>query len=111
MKIDQLSDIEPGNRLAEDIFNFQGLLLLKKDTMLSEKNIRMLKSWGVSEVQIKGNVSDHHDNAGPSSEELRGLVRKKLQERFGNIDDDPIMQEIMATALNLMMKRAVNHEK
>ena len=111
MNIVKLNDAEPGNILLEDVFNFQGLLLLKKDTALSEKNLRMLKSWGVHEITIKGNFNKGIDANSKSFSELKILVEKELINRCGNIEDEPVMQEIIKAAAIVLAKRKMKNEK
>lgn len=40
--------------LAEDIKNKYGQLLISAETVLNEKHVRLLKTWGVSVVSIVG---------------------------------------------------------
>ena len=43
----QLKEAQVDMILAADIDNAQQMLLLKKGTCLTAKNLRMLKSWGI----------------------------------------------------------------
>ncbi len=49
-------DLKSGMILAKSVRNLQGLLLLNAGARLTAKNIRILKSWGVSELFIEGDA-------------------------------------------------------
>ena len=110
MTVEKLTDLKPGIILIEDVYNFQGLLLLKKDTCLTEKNLRMLKSWGIMEVAVAGKsghpTSESRQNSGNNS---RKNVETKIKRKFIRDMDNPIMKKIMLTAMDLLDKR--NHGK
>jgi hypothetical protein len=42
----KLQQISPGLTVAKPVYNLHGLLLLKEGTVIDEKNIVMLKTWG-----------------------------------------------------------------
>lgn len=49
-----IEELEEGMVLAEDIKGSQGNLLLTAGVALTEKHIRVMKTWGISLVQIEG---------------------------------------------------------
>jgi hypothetical protein len=48
-----LKEAQPGMSLAADALNAQQMLLLKKGVLLTEKNLRILKSWGVETISVQ----------------------------------------------------------
>ena len=46
--------IKSGMILGHSVKNSQGVLLLEAGTKITPKNIRIFKSWGVTEVTVKG---------------------------------------------------------
>jgi len=44
--------------LAADTSNMNGVVLLKQGTTLTEKHIKILKTWGITQVEIEGEESD-----------------------------------------------------
>ncbi|MDF1643011.1 MAG: hypothetical protein P1U80_02365 [Pseudomonadales bacterium] len=48
-----IQHISPGMSLADDVLDNGGRLLVAASTTLDDKKIRVLKSWGVSEVSIR----------------------------------------------------------
>ena len=53
----KIDDLKSGMILAQPVRNAQGVLLLDTGARITKKNIRIFKSWGVSEVSVKGNIS------------------------------------------------------
>ena len=104
MNIVKLSDAEPGKMLSEDVFNFQGLLLLKKETVLTEKNIRMLKSWGIHEIIIEGYSKKDVDLKSRTFNELITSIENELIKRIDDIENEPVMLEIIKTASGLLAR-------
>jgi hypothetical protein len=102
-----VKDLKPGMTLTRSVSNRQGLLLLKGDVELSEQNIRVLKSWGIDAVSIKG-----EDEGGQSKKEknkskpvFTPLVESQLREKFAGTLEHPAMVEIMRVAVRLLEKR------
>lgn len=52
MKV-SLSDLQPGDRLAEDIFTEQGLHVLSRGTVLQDKDLTRLQQLRIHEVEIE----------------------------------------------------------
>lgn len=48
-----IQNISAGMSLADDVLDNSGRLLVAASTTLDERKIRILKSWGVSEVSIR----------------------------------------------------------
>lgn len=49
-----VEELEEGMVLAEDIKGSQGNLLLTAGVSLTDKHIRVMKTWGISMVEIEG---------------------------------------------------------
>lgn len=54
MAVVSVDRIRPGMVLAEDVETEEGRLLLGKGTKLGEKHCRVLRIWGVFQVQVEG---------------------------------------------------------
>ena len=91
--------------LAKPVYNHQELLLLEAGVKIKEKNIRMFKSWGVSAVWVKGDASDDTIGEMGSEDQAREVIEMKLQKKFADVLDDPIMLEIMRAASSVLSKR------
>ena len=91
--------------LAKPVYNHQELLLLEAGVKITEKNIRMFKSWGVSKVWVKGESSDDAEGDMGFEDQVREEMEMKLRERFADVLDDPIMLEIMRADSSVLSKR------
>jgi len=99
-----IEDIKPGMILAQPVRNHQGVLLLEAGAKVSKKNIRILKSWGVLEVHIKGRLSQGKSRPEASGTKDNESIEKQLKEKFCDVLDDPIMVEIFNAARNQLKK-------
>jgi hypothetical protein len=110
MIIKKLGDLKPGMTVAEDVLNFQGLILLKKKTEISEKQIRILKSWGVTEVFVSGEDAQINNKPIDSESGTNEKIETKINEKFKNVSDNPVLAEIKKTAIDLLVLRKKRHE-
>ncbi len=100
-----LVDAQPDMILASDIENDQQMLLLRKGAALNDKNIKMLKSWGVAFVEIESE-SDRESNIVSSDCSLDGDdIARRVEERFGPLGDDEVMREIRRVATDIIVNR------
>ena len=51
-----LENVEIDMELNSDVVDRQGRVLLKKGVVLTEKHLRVFNTWGILEVDIKGDV-------------------------------------------------------
>lgn len=61
----RLEQLTPGMRLAQDVINFSGQVLLYKGNPLQPKDIKNFKAWGILEVTVESsslNSSNSMDN-------------------------------------------------
>jgi len=106
------ADLKPGMALAQAVYDFHDVLLLKAGTELSLQNIRLLKSWGVNKVWIAGDeaaVPGAKDDQ--QAQRIRETVDQYLQAKFEDVRDDPIMAEIMRAAGHLITLRYLNRSE
>ena len=54
MPLVEVGDLEEGMILGKDIKDRSGRTLLKADMELSEKHLKIFKTWGISHVEIQG---------------------------------------------------------
>lgn len=52
----RVDELKVGMELSQDLKHFTGRLLLEKDTVLTDKDIRIIKMWGVTEAVIKNGI-------------------------------------------------------
>jgi hypothetical protein len=102
LKIDQ---IKPGMVLAAAVYNHQKVLLLDSGRKISEKHIRVFKSWGVAEVPVRGKNDKGQASTGESGGSSRDYFERELQQKFSEVLDDPVMTAIMQAACNQLIKQ------
>ena len=97
-------DLKPGMVLAQSVHNHQGVLLLESRTKITKKNIRIFKSWGVSEASIAGELNESKNAAETPVAGIKDSVEMELEAKFSNVLDDPVMVEIFNVASRQLMK-------
>jgi hypothetical protein len=99
-----IEDIKPGMILARPVRNRQGVLLLDTGVRITDKNIRIFKSWGVREIFVKGELPDSSGSAGNIGSEGEESIDKQLREKFSDVLDDPVMVAIFKAASKQLMQ-------
>ena len=103
-----INDIQSGMVLAQDVKNRHGLLLLRKEKVLTGKDISILKTWGISEADIRGidreQVVKEEINALPG--DVVELIENELNEFFPPVVDNPVMEEIYSVVKRFRLKEA-----
>jgi len=105
-----IEDIKPGMILAQPVRNRQGVLLLEAGARITNKNIRIFKSWGINEIAIRGDRSVSKDAAGDTESRGKESIEKQLKEKFSDVLDDPVMVEIFNAASIRLMQDPHNSE-
>lgn len=81
--------------LAEDIKNKYGQLLISAETVLNEKHVRLLKTWGVSVVSIVGEGAEKV----VITEEEKEQKKKELLKEIGWKPDNPFEEDLINMAV------------
>ncbi|MBE9545861.1 MAG: hypothetical protein IMF10_00025 [Proteobacteria bacterium] len=104
-----INDIKVGMVLAQDVRNKHGIILLKEGRILAERDITVLKTWGITEVSIKDVDRDQ-----VVKEEMEALpndvvesIEKELDELFPPLGDNPVMEEIYRIVKKFRFKEAL----
>ncbi|UCD82311.1 MAG: hypothetical protein JSW26_13070 [Desulfobacterales bacterium] len=105
-----VDDLKPGMILAQPVRNRQGILLLEADARITNKNIRIFKSWGVKEIAIKGDRSDSGGTEGDARIQGKESIEKQLKEKFSDVLDDPVMVEIFKAAATRLIQNLQTNE-
>ncbi|MBF0589219.1 MAG: hypothetical protein HQL53_08830 [Magnetococcales bacterium] len=103
MPVYRLSDITPGMTLAQDVRDLSGRLLLAADSEITDKHLRIFRTWGISEADVLPQQSDSPlvavelDNAGTESNLASGS--DELKELFRHCDHNhPFIKELLQFA-------------
>ena len=90
------SELKPGMVVLSEVSNKHGNVLLKKGDSLTEKNIVLLKSWGITEIDIASIDSQQpgaEDNAVLSPEILES-IEEEVRGMFPEFQDNPLMEKL-----------------
>ena len=94
-----LPALKPGMILARSVFTHHEVLLVAAGVELSEKNIRILKSWGITEAWVHGEeLAARTGQSSESERDLKAAVERDLRIKFADVLDDPVMQAVMRAA-------------
>ena len=103
----KLEEIEPGMVLARDVKGRFGRGLLLSGNKVTEKHIRIFKSWGIAEVTVEiisGGVSGELIKSS-EAQVIHDQQKAQLQKLFKfNDDNHPAVRELFQVAL----KRKIN---
>ena len=96
--------------IAESVFDQHDVLLAKEGTSLSERHIKVFKSWGIGEVCVAGESEEQEKDYIELEKRAKASVEKELNEKFRDVLDDRVMVEIMRVAGKHLVKRALDKE-
>lgn len=80
-----LDNVEIDMELNSDVVDRQGRVLLKKGVILTEKHLRVFNTWGVLEVDIKGDI-EQEEIKKDFPPELIEEATKQVQNQFQHND-------------------------
>lgn len=98
MPIVNLYDVKPGMILAEAVRNHQDQLLLEAGRRITEKSIRIFKSWGIRRLAVKSGPAVNGSNEMADEPGLPPDIDAGLRERFADLAAEPLMNAIMQAA-------------
>jgi hypothetical protein len=101
-----IDHVQSGMVLAKDAYTFRKQLLLPTGTLLNEKNIEMMKAWGVSEVDTEGCSEPDLAEVERRISQTPALAKANmvLDHRFSDVMNDPIMREILTIAKKQLLE-------
>ena len=105
-----INDIKEGMVLAADVMNRHGTILLKAGSALSAKEILILKTWGITEIDVEGVDRDkvQQGEMESLSPEVLEKIEGELAELFPEIADNQIMQELFRITRKFKLKDALS---
>jgi hypothetical protein len=105
MPVLNIEDIQPGMLLAEAVRNHQDQLLLESGRRITEKSIRVFKSWGIRRINVKPGSPLDESGEGADSTGLPPAIDDALRDRFADVSADPLMLAIMQAAARQLAAR------
>ena len=103
-----LNDVEDGMVLLSEVSNKHGNVLLKPGDKLTGKTIMLLKSWGITEVDIEGHDGDVVEGKDKDilSSDIIASIEQELKEQFFDFTDNPFMERLYGIVKKSKMKCA-----
>ena len=107
MGVLNISDLEPGMALENDVVTTKGTKLLLKGVELTARHIEILRTWGIDEASIEG-VSKEDitmERMSRISEEEQGKIRAEVDTLFAGFEDEEVMCEIRRIVTKIKINR------
>ncbi|MBK1704022.1 hypothetical protein [Halochromatium glycolicum] len=76
----KLDQIQPGMVLEADLYDPNGLVLLRAGTLINERSIRALKCWGITEAPVS--LSGAPDTATAARHRSHEALSEMLDNQF-----------------------------
>lgn len=113
MALVDIDFLEPGMKVGRDVVEASGQVLLRTGTEITEKHLRILRSWGVVQVEIEGAKRADPEESLLARADPATLDRAQAacNERFLHTDlRHPAVVELMRLALVAEIRTAMeNH--
>ncbi|MGV8124569.1 MAG: hypothetical protein AB2L14_32880 [Candidatus Xenobiia bacterium LiM19] len=93
-------------KVTQPAYNYQGHLLLSSGTVLSERHIKLLKAWGVVELNIEGVECRKVDRLALLNDENRQIVEKEIAFLFPCENLDEFNTELKRVAINALINNS-----
>ena len=99
-----LDKAELGMVVAEDVIGSQGRMLLGKGTVISDKHIRIMKTWGINALVIEG--EEEFAESIPLSPELLQQAENEIKPIFSKTNlDHPVVAHLHQERIKSMAAR------
>ncbi len=109
MAIIPTNKLTPGMVLKSAVYDITGRLLLGEGAEICWKHITIFKTWGITEVEIEGDVDGDavEDAVIQADEETLYMVRKELEELFSftDLNNSPVTKEIFRLSVKYKIDR------
>ena len=103
--------LEEGMVVARDVKNIDGMLLVSTGTILTARQISILQTWGIAEIEVES-TGESEGNDDPLSRLPPGKLEQitaELKARFWQSDTlSPVQLEVYNLMLYRQARRAVS---
>jgi ERCC4-related helicase len=111
MSVVIINNITPGATLADDVSDKSGRILLRANAVLNEKQLKILKTWGITEASINSDIDNTQENKkGIKTIDPAVLAAAKVKTtalfRHANLDH-PAMEKLHEICTNHLTDKAV----
>ena len=94
----RIEQLKPGMRLAQDVVNFSGQVLLYKGNPLQPKDIKNFKAWGILEIVVESSSLNSSNSLDSNQIDTKLLVeaQKETTDLFQHSNrSHPVISELM----------------
>jgi hypothetical protein len=94
-RIISIQEVVNGMILSEPVFNLSGQTLLSSGMSLTEKHVKVLKTWNITSLSIQ---DDNNNDDNLINPEILKLAKEKVAKRLDWIPRNPIEIDLINTA-------------
>ncbi len=94
----RLEQLTPGMKLAQDVINFSGQVLLYKGNPLQPKDIKNFKAWGILEVVVENSSLKSSNSLNNNKLDAKMLMeaQNEISDLFRHSNTShPVISELM----------------
>lgn len=112
MTLVKVDNLVPGVVLSKDVFDSNSRLLLSKGRAIENKDIRLMKMWGIFDVDIDSvDTESAAPNASADSKQLR-VVAEEIKRLFKCVDiTHPAVKEIVRICIQYRLEHSIISNK
>jgi len=105
----KLEQLRPGMRLAQDVVNFSGQVLLYKGNPLQPKDIKNFKAWGILEIAVESSPVNSSNSLNNNRVDTNLLVEAQNEIsnlfRHSNLSHPVIAELMRLSTLNKLKQK------
>ena len=104
----RLEQLTSGMRLAQDVVNFSGQVLLYKGNPLQPKDIKNFKAWGIIEIMVESSSLNSSNSLDNNRIDAKLLVeaQNEISELFQHSNTShPVISELMRLSTLSKLKK------
>jgi hypothetical protein len=106
-----LDDLRPGMLVGLDVLDSAGQVLLRQGMQLTERHLRVLRAWGVSQVDIEGAGAGLQEAAVVATQEQQEEIQRRINRLFLKANlDHPVIKELQRLGEMRMLRQLVRGE-
>jgi len=96
---------EPGMEVAVDVMNVNDMLLVPKGAVLTARQIRLLKTWGVESLPVVGDEAKADGAAVEMPSEILKTAEARVNDRFVHVQMNDATRYIKSLAIKRTARR------
>jgi len=112
MTIVHTEDVNEGMVISEPVQDIKGRLLLKEGQTIESSHIRILKMWGITEINILGESDSESETESDINPELLEEIQEDTKQFFIHTDlNHPAMSEIFRLSVLFRSQNGIQPKK